>query len=100
AAGKRRGATRRNGCPAQPGSGTIPRHAPVAHRECDAGVIRWSIRALVCDLGRAMAHVPALKGAGKLYAACRIELECAGCDGCALRAVRLVIWPGSSDGID
>src|SRR5581483_7500911 len=77
AAGKGRRAALRNGCPAQPGSGTVPRRAAVAYRECDAGVARRSMRHLVCDLGRANADVSALQRAGELYAAYGIELECA-----------------------
>src|SRR2546422_7947454 len=64
AAGKGRRATPRNGCPALPGSGTVPPRAAVAYRECDAGVARRSIRGLVCDLGRAVADVSALPPAG------------------------------------
>src|ERR1017187_2868845 len=99
-AGKGRRATPRNGCPAQPGSGTVPRRAAVAYRECDAGVARWSIRGLVCDLGRAIADASALQRAGELYAARGIELEGAGRDGGALCGLRPVIWPRSSDSVD
>src|SRR5262245_34380973 len=90
----------RNGCPAQPRRGTVPRREAVAYRECDAGVARWSIRGLVCDLGRAIADVSALQRAGELYAARGIELEGAGRDGGALSGLRPVIWPRSSDSVD
>src|SRR5689334_17885351 len=91
---------RRNGCPAQPGGGTVPPRAAVADRECDAGIARWSIRGLVCDLGRALADASALERAGELYAAHAIELERAGRDGGALCDLWSVIWPGSSDSVD
>src|SRR5262249_10483893 len=100
AAGKGRRATSRNGCPAQPGSGTVPRRAAVAYRECDAGVARRSIRSLVCNLGRAMADASALQRAGELYAAHGIELERVGRDGGAVSALRPVIWTRSSDSVD
>src|SRR5207302_5693506 len=99
-AGKGRRTTPRNGCPAQPGSETVPRRAAVAYRECDAGVARRSIRDLVCNLGRAVADASALQRAGELYAARGIELERAGRDGGALRGLRRVIWPRSSDSVD
>src|SRR5438045_8707310 len=100
AAGQGLRATPRTGCPAQPGSGTVPRRAAVAYRECDAGVARRSIRDLVCDLGRAIADVSALQRAGELYPARGIELERAGRDGGALSGLRPVIWPCAGDSVD
>src|SRR5262249_48973960 len=100
AAGKGRRPTPRNGCQAQPGSGTVPRRAAVAYRECDAGFAWRSIRGLVCDLGCAIADVSALPRAAELYVARGTELERAGRDGGALCGLRPVIWPCSSDSID
>src|SRR5204863_5888861 len=100
AAGKGRRATPRNGCPAQPGSGTVPRRAAVADRKCDAGVARRSIRGLVCNLGRAIADPSALQRAAELYAARGVELERLGPDGSALRGLWPVIWPRASHSVD
>src|SRR5205823_10846845 len=99
AAGKGRRATPRNGSPAEPGSGTVPRGASVAYREFDAGVARRNIRGLVCDLGRAVADVSALQWSGELYAARGIKLECAGRDGGALSSLRPAVWPRSGDSV-
>src|SRR5207302_10856441 len=99
-AGKGRRTTPRNGCPAQPGSETVPRRAAVAYRECDAGVARRSVRGLVCDLRRAIADASALQRAGELYAARGIELAGAGRDGGALRGLRPAIRPRSGDSVD